>query len=204
MPLVQALLLLLVAAAVASTEEDAAMKELMAKYADPVLVHPHPCKAGETPEEMLNKGTKDRFGRDTAYRLDSWTYLVTGGDIGIGYAVSKELARAGGTVVMGVTDYEHGRNASKRIEAETGSNRAVPVHMDLTSFDNTENFFKRIDGFTEAGCEAGSEPPPSSRPSVAPCPTALEVEGGAGRARLVAASLSLAAAVAAACCRLSL
>jgi NAD(P)-dependent dehydrogenase (short-subunit alcohol dehydrogenase family) len=52
-------------------------------------------------------------------RLNGRTYLVTGGNSGIGLAAAHELARAGGRVVLAVRDPARGEQAAATIEGET-------------------------------------------------------------------------------------
>ena len=51
-------------------------------------------------------------------RLDGKTALVTGGNTGMGYETTKELARRGARVVMLCLDSEEGRNVAEQINDE--------------------------------------------------------------------------------------
>jgi len=53
------------------------------------------------------------------FRLDSRTAIVTGGNRGIGRAISLALAEAGADVVIGNRDAESGQRAAEEIEAAT-------------------------------------------------------------------------------------
>ena len=50
--------------------------------------------------------------------MDGKTALVTGGNTGMGYETTKELARRGARVVMLCLDSEDGRNVAEQINDE--------------------------------------------------------------------------------------
>ncbi len=59
------------------------------------------------------------------------TYLVTGGNAGIGYATAMDLARRGGRVHIACRSKAKGEAAVTAIRAETGSDRVNLLHLDL-------------------------------------------------------------------------
>src|SRR3954467_11605438 len=52
-------------------------------------------------------------------RLDGRTFVVTGGNSGIGFAAARELGRAGARVVLAVRDIARGEAAAAAIDGET-------------------------------------------------------------------------------------
>ncbi|NNL75236.1 MAG: SDR family NAD(P)-dependent oxidoreductase, partial [Desulfobacterales bacterium] len=60
--------------------------------------------------------------------------LVTGANKGIGFAISRQLAKKGITVVMGVRDLQKGATASARL-----SKKGRDVHLQLLDVGNSEN-----------------------------------------------------------------
>lgn len=65
------------------------------------------------------------------FRLDDKTAIVTGGDRGIGYAISRGLAEAGANVVIANRTAEAGREAASQIAAEFAAG-ALAVPTDVT------------------------------------------------------------------------
>ena len=57
--------------------------------------------------------------------------LVTGGALGIGLEIAREMSRAGAAVAIADIAMDAARSAASQIEAQGG--RAVPVEMDVTS-----------------------------------------------------------------------
>ena len=73
------------------------------------------------------------------------TVLVTGTTSGIGRETSRQLARLGARVVMGVRDVERGHAIARRIRDEGGSAEVLP--LDLASFASVRKAAAR---FTDA------------------------------------------------------
>jgi retinol dehydrogenase 12 len=63
--------------------------------------------------------------------LGGRTFLVTGGNTGIGRATSAELARRGGRVYLACRSPEKGRAAVAAITAQTGNDAVGFLHLDL-------------------------------------------------------------------------
>jgi retinol dehydrogenase 12 len=63
--------------------------------------------------------------------LDGRTYMVTGGNAGIGFATARDLARRGGRVHIACRSKAKGGAAVAAIRAETGSDQVNVLHLDL-------------------------------------------------------------------------
>lgn len=68
--------------------------------------------------------------------LDGTTAVVTGPDSGIGYHVTKQLARHDATVYMASKTREHGDEAREKLEDELESPDLTVVECDLGSLDS--------------------------------------------------------------------
>ena len=64
------------------------------------------------------------------------TFLVTGGNAGVGYATATDLARRGGRVHIAGRSRSKGEAAVASIKAETGSDQVFLVLLDLASLDS--------------------------------------------------------------------
>jgi NAD(P)-dependent dehydrogenase (short-subunit alcohol dehydrogenase family) len=77
--------------------------------------------------------------------------LVTGANKGIGFEVSRQLARAGALVLMGARDAKRGEEATARLRAEGLNVRYVPVDLERATETATalarqiESEFGRLD-----------------------------------------------------------
>jgi retinol dehydrogenase-12 len=65
------------------------------------------------------------------FELAGRTFLVTGGNAGVGYATSADLARRGGRVHIAGRSKERVDAAVASIKAETGSDQVFPLLLDL-------------------------------------------------------------------------
>ncbi|WP_255470484.1 SDR family NAD(P)-dependent oxidoreductase [Halorubrum sp. CBA1125] len=72
------------------------------------------------------------------FKLDGETAVVTGGNRGIGYAISEGLADIGANVVIANRDAEAGREAADEIAAKTGS-ETLAVPTDVTEEDEVQD-----------------------------------------------------------------
>jgi NAD(P)-dependent dehydrogenase (short-subunit alcohol dehydrogenase family) len=82
---------------------------------------------------------RERIGRLEEWdRIDGKTCLVTGANRGLGRAVSVELARRGGRVVMACrSGHPH---AAEEVRAASGSARVEMAYLDLADLDSIEHF----------------------------------------------------------------
>ncbi|CAG8805379.1 8800_t:CDS:2, partial [Racocetra persica] len=73
--------------------------------------------------------------------------IVTGGNSGIGYATSRELARHGAHVFIASRNEERANSAIERIKEETNNNNVEFLHLDLMNLRivkrSAENFLSR-------------------------------------------------------------
>src|SRR5260370_32657895 len=69
--------------------------------------------------------------------------IVTGGGRGLGFAVARELARAGAEVVLAVRSPERAQSALKAIQAAAGSDRVEAELLNLASLDSVHAFAER-------------------------------------------------------------
>jgi NAD(P)-dependent dehydrogenase (short-subunit alcohol dehydrogenase family) len=74
-------------------------------------------------------------------RLNGRTFVVTGANSGIGLVAARELARAGGRVVLAVRDSARGEQAAATIEGETDVRR-----LDLADLASVRAFADEWDG----------------------------------------------------------
>ncbi|WP_196888530.1 oxidoreductase [Aureivirga sp. CE67] len=70
--------------------------------------------------------------------------IITGGNAGLGFQMSLELAKKGANVVIACRSKEKGWNAVERIQKELQNSDAKldVIPMDLTDFNSIENFAK--------------------------------------------------------------
>jgi retinol dehydrogenase-12 len=64
------------------------------------------------------------------------TFLVTGGNTGIGLATATALARDGGRVFIACRDPERGKAALTAIKSASGSDDVLPLPLDLSSLNS--------------------------------------------------------------------
>jgi NAD(P)-dependent dehydrogenase (short-subunit alcohol dehydrogenase family) len=74
-------------------------------------------------------------------RQDGRTFVVTGANSGIGLVAARELARAGGRVVLAVRDAARGEQAAATIEGESEARR-----LDLADLSSVRAFADEWDG----------------------------------------------------------
>jgi NAD(P)-dependent dehydrogenase (short-subunit alcohol dehydrogenase family) len=82
-----------------------------------------------------------KWTTDDMTRQDGRTFLVTGANSGIGLVAARDLARAGGRVVLAVRDPARGERAAATIDGETEVRR-----LDLADLDSVRAFAEQWDG----------------------------------------------------------
>ncbi|HOX78693.1 MAG TPA: SDR family NAD(P)-dependent oxidoreductase [Bacteroidales bacterium] len=98
-------------------------------------------------------------------RFDGKTVLVTGANSGLGFAISTEIARRGGRVIMACR--RQIPEAGEKVKAISGSENVEMRHLDLTRIDSIHAF---ADGLVRDGIKldvtvlnAGVTPPKARR-----------------------------------------
>jgi NAD(P)-dependent dehydrogenase (short-subunit alcohol dehydrogenase family) len=81
-----------------------------------------------------------KWTTDDLPRQDGRTFVVTGANSGIGFAAARELARAGGRVVLAVRDPARGRQAAETITGQTEVRR-----LDLADLASVRAFAEAWD-----------------------------------------------------------
>ncbi len=76
--------------------------------------------------------------------LSAKTYVVTGGNSGLGLATAAQLARQKATVVLGCRNLERGHAALSQLKRETHSTRVSTLELDLASFVSVRDFAARF------------------------------------------------------------
>src|SRR5688500_18992397 len=82
-----------------------------------------------------------KWTTDDMTSQDGRTFIVTGANSGIGLIAARELARAGGRVVLAVRDAARGEQAASSIEGET---EVRP--LDLADLSSVRAFAEQWDG----------------------------------------------------------
>ena len=72
--------------------------------------------------------------------LSGRTFLVTGGNTGIGLAAARAFARRGGRVYLACRSRERGEAAAARIRAETGRDVASSLPLDLADLASVRRY----------------------------------------------------------------
>jgi retinol dehydrogenase 12 len=68
--------------------------------------------------------------------LSGRTFLVTGGNTGIGFATAQDLARRGGRLYVACRSREKGEAAISAIKASAGNDEVFFLHLDLADLDS--------------------------------------------------------------------
>ena len=77
---------------------------------------------------------------------DDRTFVITGGNSGIGLTTAVALARRGGRVVICCRDQTRGRAAVDEIAAAAGAGTVELAELDLASFESIETCAAELDG----------------------------------------------------------
>lgn len=91
-------------------------------------------------------------------RAEDRTFLVTGGNAGIGYFVAEQLASTGATVVLGSRDPAKADTAANTIRARVPDARIEHVRMDLADLASLKTSVDAltVDGLDAVVCNAGA------------------------------------------------
>ncbi|PPK68150.1 oxidoreductase [Actinokineospora auranticolor] len=92
--------------------------------------------------------------------LTGRTYVVTGGNSGLGFETAKQLAAHGGHVILTARDPEKGRDAVERITAEHAEASVESRLLDLADLDTVEVFAAGIRELDALVNNAGVMMPP--------------------------------------------
>jgi NAD(P)-dependent dehydrogenase (short-subunit alcohol dehydrogenase family) len=91
-------------------------------------------------------------------RAEDRTFLVTGGNAGIGYFVAEQLATTGATVVLGSRDPAKADTAANTIRARVPDARIEHVRLDLADLASLKTSVDalKVDGLDAVVCNAGA------------------------------------------------
>lgn len=78
--------------------------------------------------------------------LSGKTYLITGGNSGIGYEAVRNFASRGAVVILVCRNENKGRKALENIKLETGNDSLFLYVADFSSLSSVSRFAKRISG----------------------------------------------------------
>lgn len=78
--------------------------------------------------------------------LSGKTYLITGGNSGIGYEAVRNFASRGAAVILVCRNENKGRKALENIKLETGNDSLFLYVADFSSLSSVSRFAKRISG----------------------------------------------------------
>lgn len=84
--------------------------------------------------------TESKWTRDNIPDQSGKTFIVTGGNSGLGFQTAKELARNGALVVIACRNLEKARAAVQKLEKELPGARIVEMELDLASLESTRLF----------------------------------------------------------------
>lgn len=89
----------------------------------------------------MNDFTADAIGDLTGRRV-----VITGANSGLGLQTAIGLGRAGAEVILACRDEQRGRDAEKRVRAETGSDRIEMRTLDLANLTSVRDFAAGFSG----------------------------------------------------------
>lgn len=88
-------------------------------------------------------------------RTDGRTFLVTGGNAGIGYFVAEQLAGTGATVVLGSRDATKADAAMTSIRSQVPGARVRHLRLDLADLPSLKSTVDEMDSLDAVVCNAG-------------------------------------------------
>src|SRR5262245_15705214 len=97
----------------------------------------------------------ERFDVRRPPRADRGTFLVTGGNAGIGYFVAEQLAGTGATVVLGSRDATKADAAMTSIRLRVPDARLRHLRLDLADLSAIKSSVDELDALDAVVCNAG-------------------------------------------------
>lgn len=96
---------------------------------------------------LINEWKQSKIAEMDAYPIDfaqvpKKKFIVTGGNSGLGYDTAKELAKAGGTVILACRSIERCETAKKSILVEAPNAKIECLKLDLSSLESIRQFVK--------------------------------------------------------------
>jgi NAD(P)-dependent dehydrogenase (short-subunit alcohol dehydrogenase family) len=88
-------------------------------------------------------------------RADGRTFLVTGGNAGIGYFVVEQLASTGATVVLGSRDATRAAAAMAAVRSRVPDARLRHLRLDLADLPSLRSTVDELDSLDAVVCNAG-------------------------------------------------
>ena len=76
--------------------------------------------------------------------MDGKTYIITGGNTGLGYEATKALAKRNARVILGCRNLDKANEAIAKIRKFTSAGELIALELDLASFDSIKKFTKKI------------------------------------------------------------
>ena len=90
-----------------------------------------------------------RYSLDEVPDLRGKTYLITGGNAGIGFACANHLCAKGAHVVLGCRDKSRGHEAMGRLQSTWGEAAADFVGLDLSSLDSIQQCVQEVQAWPQ-------------------------------------------------------
>ena len=81
------------------------------------------------------------------------TYVITGGNSGLGFETARKIAEKGYSVILACRNMEKGNEAAEKIIAETGNPSVRAEQLDLASLTSVRAFVKRLKGVPVYGLD---------------------------------------------------
>lgn len=99
------------------------------------------------PKRILNSGFRD-WTADKLPDLQGKTYLISGGNSGIGFEAAKMLGNAGGDILIAARNVEKGERAVAALTSETNASVKL-VQLDLSDLSSVRNAAKETAELTD-------------------------------------------------------
>jgi len=109
---------------------------------------------------MLGSMTASRWTAADIPDQTGRTFVITGANSGLGFVMTRELARRGASVVMAVRDLSKGERARAEITAAVPDARLDLRALDLADLDSVRAFAAQLDAFDVLVNNAGVMMPP--------------------------------------------